>query len=715
MAACKHLLACTLLALAPFAPARAAQQLPGCETDPAVAHVLTTDLDRDKLDRMPLRDRVAFERGVLLKLVAGHPRELEPYTRLADLVRDEDPDAYPALRTERIAYGTRHPEDPLAVLLQAQALLGRDTPQAMRLLAKLRTQAPGFAWPALTMAEADFEGAREDEAAGRLALEAFFHLCPTSTDGYAQWLLTHDAPLGQQVDRAVAAKTRARLLHETDPKQLQNYGDLWSREFRIHPPAEHPQVRAQIAEDVRRLQTLAPAGGAPLEAVIVKGLKQSGASDAAVAAAEDRLLRRYPHSNEAFHIVSARWSDAHKEPDDQTDVAAWTAYHRQHREAVKRWIAAYPSNGFLQQDQWFFEIAQDDSVPPQVTLAAVDTFLRKVERYDGPFLRANYRQFAASVLVDRGLEPRRALLLLRGVEADNARQRALDVDNDNLSPKQRKDAEESRTGNEQEVNGLILRAAIEAHLPGEAARLRPAVTGKPPESKKLLSEYWANRARLASLDRQTDEALAGYQRAMATRTDPPKPYGGKLKDELADEAHAVWKAGSRPELGWAAWKQASAGVVEAAGGAGRWEKPDKPLPAFELADLSGKTWRTRDFAGKVVLINMWATWCGPCQAELPHLQRFYDKYKNRADLQILTLDMDEDLGLVAPFLKKKGYTFPVLPIYQTSVAIPNAIPQNWILDTRGKARWTLLGYGPGTDAEFEQDILARLHEAAGAP
>ena len=231
----------------------------------------------------------------------------------------------------------------------------------------------------------------------------------------------------------------------------------------------------------------------------------------------------------------------------------------------------------------------------------------------------------------------------------------------------------------------------------------------------MLSDYWANRARLASLDRQTDEALADYQKAIAARTDPPKPYGGRLKDELADEAHAVCTRGGRPELGWAAWKRACAGAGEAANGAGRWEKPDKPLPAFELADLSGKTWRSKDFTGKVVLINMWATWCGPCQAELPHLQRFYDKYKNRSDLQIVTLDMDEDLGLVAPFLKKKGYTFPVLPIYQTSVAIPDAIPQNWILDARGKARWTLLGYGPGTDAEFEQDMLARLHEAAGAP
>jgi thiol-disulfide isomerase/thioredoxin len=64
-----------------------------------------------------------------------------------------------------------------------------------------------------------------------------------------------------------------------------------------------------------------------------------------------------------------------------------------------------------------------------------------------------------------------------------------------------------------------------------------------------------------------------------------------------------------------------------------------------------------------LLINVWATWCGPCQAELPKLEKLYEKVKDRSDLQILTLTIDEDLGAVAPFMKEKGYTFPVLPAY----------------------------------------------------
>ncbi len=706
--------ACAFLALSTSAAAQAALPLPGCETDPAVTRTLKSELDQSRLDKLPFQDRLAQQRAILHRLIAEHPRELESYTRLADLIRNDAPDEYPALRAQRIAYGRQHPEDPLAVLLEARALLGTNTPEGMRLLEQLRVQHPAFAWPALTLAGLYFEGAHQDEAKAKQNLEAFFHACPASTDRAAQWWLTHDAPLGQQVDRAVAAKTRLRLARETDPAQLLDYGDLWSREFRIHPPTEYGQVRMQITADVRRLQALQPGGDAPFQKMLINGLKQSEAGEAAVTAAEDRLLRDHPHSNEAFSIVQARWSEAHKEPEDQSDAAAWAAYHRQHRTAIKSWIAAYPDDSFLQHDQWFFEVYLDDTVPPSETLAAVDGFLRSGAVYDGPAWTGYYDQFAADLLIDRGLQPRRALELLRQAQLANSRQQALAAENDDLSPKQVQDSAERNASTNQEVNGLILRAALEAHAPAEAERLRPAVEAKAPESKKLLSEYWANRARLAALDRHADAALVDYQKAMQTRTEPPKSYGGKLKDELADEAHAVWKAQGRSELAWAGWKQSVAGAADTANSQGRWEKPDKPLPAFELADLSGKTWRMMDLGGKVVLINMWATWCGPCQAELPHLQRFYEKYKNRADLQILTLNMDEDLGLVQPFLKKKGYTFPVLPMYQTSVPIPPGIPQNWIIDAKGVSRLTLLGYGPGTDQEFESDMLARVREAGGA-
>jgi len=94
---------------------------------------------------------------------------------------------------------------------------------------------------------------------------------------------------------------------------------------------------------------------------------------------------------------------------------------------------------------------------------------------------------------------------------------------------------------------------------------------------------------------------------------------------------------------------------------GEWEKPGRELPEFELADLSGKNWRLRNLNGKAVLINVWATWCGPCQVELPHIQKLYEKVKSRSDIQLLTINVDENLGVVEPFMRENGYNFPVLP------------------------------------------------------
>jgi thiol-disulfide isomerase/thioredoxin len=142
---------------------------------------------------------------------------------------------------------------------------------------------------------------------------------------------------------------------------------------------------------------------------------------------------------------------------------------------------------------------------------------------------------------------------------------------------------------------------------------------------------------------------------------------------------------------------------------GRWEKPTKIMPAFELADLTGKTWRVKTLEGKSVLINVWATWCGPCQAELPHLEKLYEKVKDRTDIQIMTLNIDQDLGLVAPFVKDKGFTFPVLPAYSFVMSLLDSvgIPQNWILDPKGVWRLTQLGYD-ASDAQWADTMIGKL-------
>jgi thiol-disulfide isomerase/thioredoxin len=215
---------------------------------------------------------------------------------------------------------------------------------------------------------------------------------------------------------------------------------------------------------------------------------------------------------------------------------------------------------------------------------------------------------------------------------------------------------------------------------------------------------------LAALEGSKADALTYYQKALHLRTKPPEAFQGQVQDPLMEEARALWQQLGGTETAWNMWSKPPAAKIQTVEESG-WQKPTKPMPAFELADLSGKTWRLKDLAGRAVLINVWATWCGPCQRELPHVEKLYEKVKERSDLQILTLTIDEDLGAVAPFMKEKGYTFPVLPAssFVTGLLDMVAIPQNWIVDARSEWRWT--GAPPVPDAEWVEAMLKQLESA----
>jgi thiol-disulfide isomerase/thioredoxin len=117
-----------------------------------------------------------------------------------------------------------------------------------------------------------------------------------------------------------------------------------------------------------------------------------------------------------------------------------------------------------------------------------------------------------------------------------------------------------------------------------------------------------------------------------------------------------------------------------------------------------------------VLIDVWATWCGPCQAELPNLEKLYEQVKGRNDIHIPTFDTDSDPGVVGPYLKEKGYSFPVLPIANAAeieaAVNDHGIPQNWVLDRSGTSLWRQIGYGPENYDDFSKDMMTRLGAVA---
>ena len=123
------------------------------------------------------------------------------------------------------------------------------------------------------------------------------------------------------------------------------------------------------------------------------------------------------------------------------------------------------------------------------------------------------------------------------------------------------------------------------------------------------------------------------------------------------------------------------------------------MAEFDLMDLDGRKWSLADLKGKVAFINLWATWCGPCRLELPYVEKLREQLKGRKDVVVLTLNIDEDVGLVQPFVNEKKYTFPVLlgEAYANSQGI-NSIPRNWVVAVDGKVMFEGIGFGNDGDA-----------------
>jgi peroxiredoxin len=123
-------------------------------------------------------------------------------------------------------------------------------------------------------------------------------------------------------------------------------------------------------------------------------------------------------------------------------------------------------------------------------------------------------------------------------------------------------------------------------------------------------------------------------------------------------------------------------------------KGDKRVPDFFLKDLTGKKVEIKQYKGKIIFLNFWATWCGPCKEEMPSLEVLHRQFKGD-NFVLLTISVDyEGLKPVQEFLSKQHYTFPVLldPNGETlDLFEVKGIPTTFIIDKRGRVIGRAIG------------------------
>jgi len=696
----KNCFALALLSAAPLSLAATDLTLPGCEAPDSVQTQLNEIIYEGRFRGEKLGRPILEKADALNQLISEHPRELSPVRELAFLIRYRAPDHLPALQDRLTEKASQSPGDPLALALAGYALSDTNVVEAQRLLRTANSIAPNFPWPYLFLARIYSDGKSADDKLMRENTRAFFQQCPSSTDFAAQRLLarTKDPDLVNSVVSAL----RRHVTSTSSPIHLMEYETLWGLEFQIHKPAEYDAVRQQVGIDLERIETLNPKPDAQFQTFLIQGYKNAGASERVIQGKEDSLLKTYPQSKQAYQILENRWFATHEEPKDQSDVAAWKAWEPDYQQALKQWAATFPDIDSVRSSIIMDKSLNDEGLSEQETVSIANAMLEDCE--DRP-ARAWCYTGPAGFLLKHGYAQSPALEMLRQAQL------ALDeegVQNARFTNLNAEDDEEIKTNQafvRLLIQGEVLEAARQLHNPALAQPLRESVEAQPPADKKIVSTYWSGRARLAVLDGRNADALTYYQLAHRTRTIPPRWIRGRLQDELGDETKRFWKELGGTEAALEMWMQSATRGPELA--AGLWEKSAKPFPDFQLSDVSGNNWSLKDLHGKTLFVTMWATWCGPCQAELPHLQKLYDTIKARKDTQILALDLDEDPGALNVFLKSNNYTFPVLVAYASmSDFLQEGIPQNWIVAPNGIAAWR--GGGFSGDADWEESTIKKL-------
>jgi thiol-disulfide isomerase/thioredoxin len=138
----------------------------------------------------------------------------------------------------------------------------------------------------------------------------------------------------------------------------------------------------------------------------------------------------------------------------------------------------------------------------------------------------------------------------------------------------------------------------------------------------------------------------------------------------------------------------------------------KPAPDFTLASRAGGRVGLAQLRGQVVMINFWASWCGPCRQEMPLLDQMYRKYKPLG-FTLVGVNVEPDPADAEGYLRKTPVTYPILLDKENKVSAlynVSAMPSSVIVDRKGRVRYVHHGYKPGDENEFLTQIRTLVKE-----
>jgi thiol-disulfide isomerase/thioredoxin len=540
---------------------------------------------------------------------------------------------------QAIAFYRSMPDRALGELLEARLIGPFYRKRSKEGIDRALATVPDSPWAHLAAVEWGLHPAAvSDHALAGRSFEEFRRLCPDSLIAFRsldsvkdpEKMARHVTDLRRMID---ASKNGAELRDD----DVSLFRTLWTWEKIVYA-GDAAEFEKRVRADLAYLRSKPQFDSHVWYSVVRSGYELSLKDAAALAALEKEALEQAPLSHTAFSILSAR-----------------------------SWTENRPQSGATREETVALDVKRMASM-----LERVDRF------FDRPFVR-----FEAGMLITRSDSKlskeqvdRLGRFILRSAE------RYPDIGT-SFPPYsiQVADAYARNQINLDQVPGLVAKGIEDAELQEKYRRdgdAMPTIPGRQVMDNVAFSQYRAHeiliRHAIATGDKAKATQLIANLRSELERTRPVKNADGQWSYRYSLYQQLAKQAGMEVQP-----------VVELT--PSNLERQERfPVADFVAQDLSGKTWRLADLKGKVAFVNVWTTWCGPCRAEMPLIQKLHDRWKDRPDRIVLTISADLHPMLAESLVKEGKYTFPVIFGKETAEKFfpPISFPQNWLIDAEGR-------------------------------
>ncbi len=665
--------------------------------------------------RLPAANRAARKIALLQRALNTAPNDVflhEEYQRIRSGGMEAD---RPGVMEEYEKLLAQHPDDPVYLYLGALAEAGRNTTQAISRLERAIERSPSFGLPHLLLAQIYSAPSHANPAKAKQHLEQFESACPESVRAFPALPWSVDKALVERV----AARIRRNLKGRTDSEALAAYPMLWTLEAAQHRSDEQAENVAQLKLDVSRL--LAP--DVPRNAAWLSALQSVEFlqdRDGYPAQVRHEFAALYPYSDAAVFDTYHKARGPNPYPNNGTP-AQTAAFWRKEWQSSLPVAQRFPGSLSIAATA-ARAIVRDPSATPAEIHSAIALFLAAAKADpDGMRTLPPQPIEIAQALAERGIVEDIPDLVFAGfsaIERGFSPNHANDIFGDSSTGLRRRRDQMNLWGDNALSEAYIRlgRLATVKDLLIQQddilSRLRPSDSAPAGEKFEFAEDealFWYLKGLFAEAERRKTDALIDYRNSISTF--PPRRPSPDRREQVMQSAQRLWKELGGTAQGWNDWAaHSSLRDFDAGSGAtNAWTK----LPAgLTFTDVLGRQYKPKDLATKATLVTLWASWCGPCRAELPYFEKLYRQFKSRDDIILLAFNIDDDVADMNKALVELKLTIPSVYAapFVYSMLARMAIPANWLLTP---AKTELLYLNAPSLPEWQAKMAETLEKSAG--